>query len=346
MSFGFSIGDFIAVGTLLATTIRKCKTASTEFEELSQILQTTWYCLEGARNTLDDVYEALPAIHRASLASAMTGLKNVVTNIDLELDRYADLAPNGMQLVKLRFALLADPRVAESKLTLHLSIFNMAISIIMCDSITKSTIHSYDTSSMVAAVQAQPISVSSPQQTTTSQQIAVSSFAQDWITAATASGTISQVLSRRFSARGFYDYAPTTSPAPNLPKRDTVEYRLCISGSRIYGTCKDSVGESTVEGSIDIQRDAVRFVKYYGGAKRHLRWEYVGCFMSCGIVGEWHYPDDPPDLRHHRGRFAIWLLSDEDAQGDQLETQLRMLKNEGRILTRSLSFNTRVVNVK
>lgn len=131
MSFGFSIGDFISVGTLLTTTIQKCKTASSEFEELSQILQTTWYCVDGARNTLDNVYQVLPAIHQASVASAMAGLKNVVTNIGLELDKYANLTPNGMQLVKLRFALLTDPRVAESKLTLHLSMLNMCISIIM-----------------------------------------------------------------------------------------------------------------------------------------------------------------------------------------------------------------------
>jgi len=131
MSFGFSIGDFIAVGTLLTTTIQKCKSASSEFEELSQILQTTWYCIEGARRTLDDVYQSLPAIHQASVASAMTGLKNLVTNIELELDQYAELTPSGMQLVKIQFALLAEPRVAESKLTLHLSMLNVCLSIIM-----------------------------------------------------------------------------------------------------------------------------------------------------------------------------------------------------------------------
>lgn len=199
---------------------------------------------------------------------------------------------------------------------------------------------------MVAAAQAQATSVSEPQQTTTSQQNAVSSFAQDWITAATASGTTTQLLSRHFSARGFYDYAPTTNPRAGFPTLDTVEYKLRISGGRMYGACRDSVGDSAIEGSIDIQRDAVRFVKQYGVAQKHLRWEYTGSFMPCGIVGEWHYPDDPPKLRHHRGRFAIWLLSDEDAQGDQLQTQLRMLKDEGRILTRSLSFNTRAVNVR
>ena len=131
MSFGFSIGDLIAVGTLLTTTIQKCKTASSEFEELSQILQTTWHCIESARNTLDDVYQVLPAIHQASVVSAITGLKNVVTNIDLELDRYVGLTPTGMQLLKLQFALLTDPRVAESKIILHLSMLNTCISIIM-----------------------------------------------------------------------------------------------------------------------------------------------------------------------------------------------------------------------
>ena len=169
---------------------------------------------------------------------------------------------------------------------------------------------------MVAAAQAQATSVSEHQQTTASQQNAVSSFARDWVDAATASGTITQLLFRRFSARGFYDYAPTANPGTGYPTLDTVEYRLRISGSRIYGTCKDSLGDSTVEGSIDTQRDAVRFVKHYGGALRYLRWEYVGSFMPCGIVGEWHYPDDPPKLRHQRGRFAIWLLSTRRSVAD------------------------------
>jgi hypothetical protein len=104
---------------------------------------------------------------------------------------------------------------------------------------------------------------------------------------------------------------------------------------RIYGTAKDAVGESTIEGTIDIQRDTVRFVKHY--SKKNFSVSYVGSFIPGGIVGEWHYPDGPPKWRHYRGRFAIRLLSDEDAQGDQLQAQLRMLKNEGRTLTRSLT---------
>ena len=84
MSFGFSVGDFLAIGALLATTIRKCRSASSEFEELSQILQTISCCVESARNTLDGIYEGLPIVHQRSVASAMIGLKNLATSLDQE----------------------------------------------------------------------------------------------------------------------------------------------------------------------------------------------------------------------------------------------------------------------
>jgi hypothetical protein len=93
-----------------------------------------------------------------------------------------------------------------------------------------------------------------------------------------------------------------------------------------------------VEGQIDLRRDTVRFIKQYIVAEEC--WEYEGHFTSCGIVGEWHYPGDPPGVKHYRGRFAIWLQSDEAVQGGDLEKQMEMLENKGALLTRSLSFKS------
>lgn len=131
MSFPFSFGDFIALGQLLTTTVRKCQAASKGFQELSRILPTIWLCVESARSTLEGTFNQLPAMHQNAVASALIGLRNLGRDLNSELDRYAAITPGEFQLVKLRFALLADPRSTESKLTLHLSMLNTCMAIII-----------------------------------------------------------------------------------------------------------------------------------------------------------------------------------------------------------------------
>jgi hypothetical protein len=131
MSFGFSVGDFIAVGTLLATTVRKCQAASKEFQELSHILQTTSACAESARSTLESIFDQLPTIHQNAVACALIGLRNLIMDLNSELDRYAAVTPGEFQLIKLQFALLADSRATESKLTLYLTMLNTCMAMII-----------------------------------------------------------------------------------------------------------------------------------------------------------------------------------------------------------------------
>ena len=71
---------------------------------------------------------------------------------------------------------------------------------------------------------------------------------------------------------------------------------------------------------------------------RHLKWEYVGTFTARRIVGEWHYLGDPPELAFHRVRSGIWLKRDEDATGDALDSQIRTMTRNGKILSRPLTF--------
>jgi hypothetical protein len=172
------------------------------------------------------------------------------------------------------------------------------------------------------------------------QRRIIPSFAQNWITAANSGDLVTKLLSRHFPARGFYEYSELSKPRRNVPRLDTVEYKLRVSGIRVHGTSTDTIGNASIDGLVSFRNNTISFIKQYSGENGHLRWEYVGNFTSCGIVGEWHYPNDPPKTRHHRGKFAVWLLSEEGDPDSQHDTQLRMLKDSGKILTRSMSLRS------
>lgn len=329
MSLGFGFGDIVAIGKLLTTTVRKCQAASKDFQELSHILQTVSLCVESARATLESIYNQLPAVHQTAVASAFTGLRNLSRELNSELDRYATITPGQFQLVKLQFALLSDPRSTESKLTLYLSMLNTSMAIIICDSMTRSNMQPYKITNLVGG---------GVNHQTTSQ--VKHSVAEQWIATASSGSMPGEPIPRPFAARGIFTYNTTVDPALGLPHTDRVDYKFHISSNHLYGTSKDSVGSATIDGQINLQRNTIRFVKQYLAPKEHIRWEYDGYFVSCGIVGEWHYPGDPPTKKHHRGRFAVWLRSDEAVQGGDLEEQLKLLESKGGVLTRSLTFRS------
>ena len=162
---------------------------------------------------------------------------------------------------------------------------------------------------------------------------------QTWIAAGATNGYI--------LARGYYDYSATCRDGLITRgmdfkldfKLDIGEYRLRTEGDRVFGSSKDSKGDATIEGRILPSSNRIKFTKKYYRANvgALATWEYSGMFTSCGIVGEWHYPKNPPHLAFWRGKFGMWLQNDEDASPEQLKSQLELLQTRGSLLTRSMT---------
>ena len=132
MSFGYSVGDFIAVSKLIYTVIDKCKAASREFTDLQRILHATRSSIDSAHHAVAEIHEGLPSVHRNAIATNISGIARVVNNIALDLDQYAKIRPGGgPQFAKLHFALFSNPREVESKLTLWLSALNTTVAAIV-----------------------------------------------------------------------------------------------------------------------------------------------------------------------------------------------------------------------
>lgn len=172
---------------------------------------------------------------------------------------------------------------------------------------TRSNLQPYSITNLVGGSNHQ----AAPQLTQNGKSKPKQSVAEQWIALAGSGSTSNKFVSRPFVARGVYTYDASTTPKPGFPRTDRVDFKLRVSGNRLHGTSKDSVGSATVDGQIDLQKDTIRFIKQYNAPNEKFRWEYEGHFTSCGIVGEWHYPGDPPTKKFQRGRFAIWLQSDE-----------------------------------
>lgn len=141
------------------------------------------------------------------------------------------------------------------------------------------------------------------------------------------------------AARGFFDYCATAQPVPGTPRINHVDYELSIVDNVVVGTSRDTGGTANIRGVIDPSGRRISFQKtYVKGQCKGLVWEYKGSFTACGIAGEWCYAGDPPKIAYHRGSFGIWLREDEDASGQTMDAQLKMLTGEGKILSRSLTF--------
>ena len=148
-------------------------------------------------------------------------------------------------------------------------------------------------------------------------------------------------------SRGYYDYSATCRGG--LTTRgmefkldfnlDVGEYRLRIERDRVFGSSKDGKGDATTEGHISPSSNRIKFTKKYYRANvgALATWGYSGTFTSCGIVGEWHYPGNPPHLAFWRGKFGMWLQKDEDASPEPLKSQLDLLQTGGGLLTRYMT---------
>lgn len=147
--------------------------------------------------------------------------------------------------------------------------------------------------------------------------------------------------------RGFFDYSATCGTAETMKRYNLhvslMDCTLRIEKSKIYGTTRDSTGWATLQGTVDPATSTWTLKKkdYQLAPNSSLpvlpEWEYNGKFINNGIIGEWHYPGDPPGTAHYRGSFGMWLQRDEDRQGQEIEEQFRLLTDNGRVLTRSMT---------
>ena len=121
----FSVGDIIALSTLLFQIYQKCREASREFNNLANLLKSVHLSLQSVRCAVEPIFEALPATHKASLADAIFGLRKITTDISVDLDSHKS------KLSRIKFNLLHNPRDAELRLTTRLSNLSTCMSAII-----------------------------------------------------------------------------------------------------------------------------------------------------------------------------------------------------------------------
>lgn len=130
-----SIGDFIAISTLLKKLCTDCKAASDDFHDLSQFVESSRYAVDSARYSLENVFDDLPSVHKQSISSALWGLHGVARDLDAELAQYAIMGKPkaGVRgaMMTVKFVLLENPRDAEAKLSTRVSMLNTCISAII-----------------------------------------------------------------------------------------------------------------------------------------------------------------------------------------------------------------------
>ncbi|KAL9088890.1 MAG: hypothetical protein Q9165_005947 [Trypethelium subeluteriae] len=297
-----SVGDIIAVSSLLFNTYQKCKEASREYNDLASLLNGIYLTLSSVRCAVEPIFDTLPTMYKATLGDTLHGLRSIAIDISLDLNN------NQSKLSKIKLRLLHNPREAESRLTVRLSNLNTCMSAIVMPQ--------------------GPIAA--PDQT--QQAVSTSPAIARWLSA-------TDKTTDNIAARGFFDYAATCNKH-DAATVELVQYSLIIRGNQICGSAQDSAGRATIDGTFDPHNNSVRFVKRYYFVTRGSRkpaWEYVGRSTGRGIIGEWHYPGDPPKLAAWRGSFGVWLVEDEDAQGADLEEQMKLLTEKGQVLTRSMT---------
>lgn len=130
-----SIGDFIAISTLLKKLCTDCKNASDEFNDLSQFVESSRYAVDSARYSVENVFDDLPWVHKQSISSALWGLHGVARDLEAELAQYAVLGKSNIGVrgatMRIKFALLENPREAEAKLSTRISMLNTCISAVI-----------------------------------------------------------------------------------------------------------------------------------------------------------------------------------------------------------------------
>lgn len=97
MSFGFSVGDFIAVGTLTWQVYRACKDASGDFQELSRELSSLHIILlelEDEAKSPTSLLNRRGARRKPEVDALIANVSIVLKQIEALVQRYQSLGGN------------------------------------------------------------------------------------------------------------------------------------------------------------------------------------------------------------------------------------------------------------
>lgn len=89
MSFGFSVGDFIAVSKLAWNVYKSCKEAPESFKNITTEVLSLHAVLREAEETLSS--QSLPTTTQAHLKIVVDGCKDVLEELQSLIDKYESL---------------------------------------------------------------------------------------------------------------------------------------------------------------------------------------------------------------------------------------------------------------
>jgi hypothetical protein len=89
MNFGFSIGDFLAVGQLAWQLYRKCKAAPSDFKAISSQLISLHIVIKDVNETIEEW--ALPEAKKSYLLQIGEDSKDTLNELDQLLKKYSGL---------------------------------------------------------------------------------------------------------------------------------------------------------------------------------------------------------------------------------------------------------------
>ncbi|KAN0101440.1 hypothetical protein V8E51_011950 [Hyaloscypha variabilis] len=140
MSFGYSVGDFVAIGQLAWTVYKSCKGAPGEFQELARelsSLHTILHELEDDAKTPTSLLNRRGAERKPELEVLLANLSTTLNQVDDIVKRYHSLGRDQKKTwdrVKFATKDLADLR---SKLQLHITGINLFISSLSAGSLAR-----------------------------------------------------------------------------------------------------------------------------------------------------------------------------------------------------------------
>jgi hypothetical protein len=131
MSFGYSVGDFVAIGNLTWTIYRACKDAPGEFQELARelgTLHTILHELEDEAKRPTSLLNRRGSSRKAELDTLLRNSSNVLKQIEDIVDRYHSLGRDQRRTWdRVKFA-TEDLVALRTKLSFHINGINLFIS--------------------------------------------------------------------------------------------------------------------------------------------------------------------------------------------------------------------------
>ncbi len=119
MSFGFGVGDFLAVGQLCWKVYKKCKDSTSNYVELSTEVGTLHNVLKETEEILSQ--QELTQEQRVKLVSHQQGCKEVLRDLDRLLVKYESMGTKSARsLDRMRFG-MEDMNSIRSRLTFNVT---------------------------------------------------------------------------------------------------------------------------------------------------------------------------------------------------------------------------------